>query len=200
MGNYFAKPFKTKDQNEFLKIVKSKKFKNPKDMKNLIFAASTLIIMLIICESVSAQSYPRMRILFENGITVVGKKGFMHQEEVRMDVSGSPIRYPYDDIIRIETKQGRAGKYALGFGGGCLALGLLVTAINTDDEFDTGELILGSILWAAIFAGVGAGVGALTDPWRTVYSGKRDSVFDRLDLSLTSNKHAPFIIGVVYKL
>ncbi len=170
-------------------------------MKNLIFTVSSLIIMLILCETISAQSYPRMRILFENGTTVVGKKGFMYEEEVEMQVSGSPIRYSYDEITLIETKKGRVGKYALGFGGGCLAIGLAVTAINTDDEFDTGELILGSVLWAAIFAGVGAGVGALADPWTRVYhSRQQSSVFDRIDLTFSSNRITPYNVGVVYTL
>lgn len=193
------KPLKRRDQNEILKIVKSKTKEKSKEMKKLIVATFFIMVLAALCECVSAQTYPRMRILFENGIQVAGKKGTMLKEEVTMQVSGRPMSYSFDEILLIETKQGRAGKYALGFGGGCLALGLLVTAVNTDDDFDTGELILGSIIWAGVFAGVGAGIGALTDPWKTVYSGKRDPIFDRLDLSIFSNKHAPYNIGFVYR-
>lgn len=168
-------------------------------MKKLIVAASVVMTMLTLCETVFAQTFPRMRIRLDNGVTVQGRKGSMLDEEVTLEVSGSLRKFTYDQIVLIETKQGRAGKYALGFGGGCLALGLLVTAVNTDDDFDTGQLLLGSLLWAGIFAGVGAGVGALADPWRTVYAGKRGWASDHLDLLVSSNKHAPFMIGVVYK-
>lgn len=168
------------------------------------FTINVFLFMLIIMffgESMYAQeSYSKMRISFRDGTSVEGKKGTMGRENVTLMVGGTSQNYSLDEIDIIMARKGRIGKYAMGFGGGCLAIGLLTTVVNPNDD-DVGTLLAGSFLWAGIFAGIGAGVGALSDPWTNIYVRRsQSSILKDLNLTFSSNRLAPYNIGLVYTI
>jgi hypothetical protein len=168
-------------------------------MKNFSLYLIIVSISFVLCESISAQKYSKMKITLINGMSVDGKKGVLQQGNVHLMVSGTSTEYLLDDVSVILAKKGKVGKFAAGFGGGCLVICLIATAANPNDA-DVETLLLGSALWTIIFAGIGAGIGAIADPWKTVYvKNQQSSLLNRLDLSFSSNKKAPYNIGVVYK-
>lgn len=170
-------------------------------MKKLnIFFICTLIAVLL-CDNLSAQSYSRVKINFINGTTVEGRNGYVDNQNVVLTVNNRERGYSLDDVFYVQAKRGLAGKYALGFGGGCLALGLISTVTYSDDEFEQSDLLLGSLLWAGLFAAAGGLIGSLSDQWTEIYRQNPGSSLlnERLNLSLTSNKIAPVNIGIVYR-
>ena len=157
-------------------------------MKKIIPYLIVVIISMFFSESLSAQKYAKMKITLTNGTIVDGRKGLMQKDNVKLLVSGTSTGYSLDEVNLIMDKKGKEGKYAVGFGGGCLAICLLAVAVNPDDA-DVGTLLLGSAIWTMIFAGIGAGIGAIADPWNSIYiRNQRSSILDRLDLSFSSNK------------
>lgn len=168
-------------------------------MKKVSIFLSVVIFTMMLCENTSAQKYSKMKITLNSGLTVDGKKGILDRERVHLLVAGSTTEYSLEDVNVILAKKGKIGKYAVGFGGGCLAICLIATIANPNDA-DVGTLLAGSVLWAAIFTGIGAGIGAIADPWKTVYvRNQQSSVLNRFDLSFSSYRMAPYNIGVVYK-
>jgi hypothetical protein len=168
-------------------------------MKKLTIFLSVVLVAMVLCDNLSAQKYARLKITLDNGLMVDGRKGLMIKDEVSLLVAGSTMVYPLDEVSLILAKKGRMGTYAVGFGGGCLALCLITVVSNPNDD-DVGTLLAGSAIWTLIFVGIGAGIGALADPWKTVYvSSRHSSIMDRLNLSFSSNKFAPYNVGVVYK-
>ena len=170
-------------------------------MKKLsIFFACTLIAV-VLCDNLSAQSYARVKVSFINGNTLEGRNGYLDNQNVFLTVNNRESGYTLDDIFYIQAKRGLAGKYALGFGGGCLALGLVSTLTYSGDEFEQSDLLLGSLLWAGLFAAAGGLIGSISDQWTEIYrqSPQSSLLHDRVNLSFTSNKNAPVNIGIVYR-
>jgi hypothetical protein len=170
-------------------------------MKKLsIFFVFTLIAVLL-CDNLSAQSYARIKVNFINGTSIEGRNGYLDNKNVTLTINNRESGYSLDDVFYIQAKRGLAGKYALGFGGGCLALGLISTVTYSGDEFEQSDLLLGSLLWAGLFAAAGGLIGSLSDQWTEIYRQNPGSSLlnERLNLSLTSNKIAPVNIGIVYR-
>jgi hypothetical protein len=100
-----------------------------------------------------------------------------------------------DEIIRIRERRSNAGR---GFGwgavsgalvGGSLGFlsGLYLSSINSREESDTGPVIGGTVVGAAVGAGIfgltGWGIGALSRSWRTLYGDE--------SLGVPGEDHAP---------
>lgn len=170
--------------------------------KNLI----CLILALLSVGVVSAQNYKIMQVTLKNGIVEKGKKGTFTNESVSFN-SGSLLKtFPLSEVSLVQAKEGKAGKWALAMGGGCLGVGLIVTATQagkvneiSGESYDAGTLIAGSIIWAGVFAGAGAIIGTLSDRWQNVYIARSTSMLKNFDLNFGPNKYANYNIGVSYK-
>lgn len=152
-------------------------------MKRIICSTILLLFCLFV---VNAQNYSKVKISLKNGMVITGKKALVTNESVSLNYSGMPKTYALSDVNIIQAKKGSAGKWALGMGGGCLALGLVTTAINPNGD-DVGTLLLGSFLWSGIFAGAGALIGSLTDSYQIVYS-KNLSYIEKFDFNFSTNR------------
>jgi len=170
-------------------------------MKKVTFFLIFALITVLFCENLSAQTYRRVRVSFLERPSIEGRNAYIDNEKLTLTRNSMQITYPLEEVFYVQAKRGLAGTYALGFGGGCLALGLISTLTYSDDEFEQSELFLGSILWAGIFAGVGALIGSLSDPWTEVYRNRPQSslLHERINVSFSSGKHAPVSIGLVYR-
>ena len=168
-------------------------------MKKLLCYSSIILLAVLLSGNMYAQQkYKRMKITTKNGLYVEGKNGILGSDKVNLFVNTIPTEYALTDVSLIMAKKGKIGKYAGGFAGGCFAISMIAVIANPNDA-DVGTLFAGAIIWTGIFAGIGAGIGALADPWKPVYTGQHSSIMNRLDLSFSSYKEAPYNIGVVYK-
>jgi len=158
----------------------------------------SLMVGLFAIQSGYAQKYAKMKVAMNQGVTIEGKKGIISPESVTMLVEGQQQSYPLTDVQSIMAKKGAAGKWALGFGGGCLAIGLATTAVNPNND-DVGSLLLGSVLWAGIFASIGGLVGLAVDPWQNVYLAKRTAVLRNFSLELDSDQRGSILLGLSYR-
>jgi hypothetical protein len=162
------------------------------------FLLCTLMAGLFAIQCGYAQKYAKMKVTMNQGVTIEGKKGVIGVESVILFVDGQQQTYPLADVQNIMAKKGSAGKWAIGFGGGCLAIGLAVTAVNPNND-DVGTLALGSVLWAGIFAGLGGLVGLAVDPWKNVYVPKRAALLRNFSLDLGSDQRGNILLGLSYR-
>ena len=140
------------------------------------------------------QSYSKVKVTLKNGVITKGSKATFTDESVSFKQSGSQKTYALSDVLTVQAKQGKAGKYALYSGAGCLGLGVLVSVSQggkynevSGETYDTGTLLLGSLLWAGIFAGAGALIGSLSDSYQNVYISKNTSMLKKFDFNLDSS-------------
>ncbi len=168
-------------------------------MKSLKKIISLLTFAFLLVNLSFAQTYPKVKVTLKDGTTSVGKKGNITEESVSF-MDGKVLKtYDLSEVTIIQAKKGTAGKWALGFGGGCLGLGLITTAVNPNDD-DVGTLLAGSFIWAGAFAGIGALIGLATDNYENVYVNSRtSSLIKRFDLNLTSNQFTNYNISLSYK-
>lgn len=170
--------------------------------KNLI----CFIIALLSVSMVAAQDYKIVQVTLKNGQVSKGKKGTLTGESISF-LSGSAQRtYPLNEVNLVQAKEGKAGKWALAMGGGCLGVGLIVTAAqagkvneSTGVTYDAGTLIAGSLIWAGIFAGIGAIIGNASDRWENVYITKPTSRLKNFDINFGPNRFAKYNVGFAYK-
>lgn len=168
-------------------------------MKNSKKIISLLAIAFLLANLSFAQTYPKVKVTLKNGTTSEGKKGNITEESVSF-MDGTTLKtYDLSEVNIIQAKKGKAGKWALGCGGGCLGVGLMTTAINPNND-DVGTLLLGSFIWAGAFAGVGALIGHLTDKYENVYvNSGTSSLIKKFDLGLTSNQFTNYNLTLSYK-
>jgi len=140
------------------------------------------------------QSYKKVKVTLKSGLITKGSKATLTEESVSFIQSGSQKTYALSDVLTVQAKEGKAGKYALYSGGGCLGIGVLVAVTQggkyneiTGEPTDTGTLLLGSVLWAGIFAGAGALVGTLSDSYQNIYISKSSSMLKKFDFNLDSS-------------
>ncbi len=167
-------------------------------MKKSMIYLSIALLTIVLCGNISAQKYSKVKITLKNGIVVEGKKGVLAPDKINFLLGGAMKDYALEEVSIIMGKKSKVGAYALGFGGGCMAISLIAVVANPNDE-DTGTLLAGAFLWAGVFAGIGAGIGALASPWRTIYVGSQhSSILNKLDLKFSSYQKAPYNIGITY--
>lgn len=168
-------------------------------MKNFTKIISLLAFALLLANISFAQTYPKVKVTLKNGVTIEGKKANITNESVSF-MDGTTLQtYDLSEVNFIQAKKGKAVKWALGCGGGCLGLGLITTAVNPNND-DVGTMLAGSLIWTGVFAGVGALIGYLTDDYNNVYvNSGTSSLIKRFDLGLTSNQIANYNLTLSYK-
>jgi hypothetical protein len=162
-------------------------------VKKIIFIAA---MFLCVCIS-QAQSFSKVKVTLNNGLILKGSKALIGNETISFVMQGSQKTYPLSDVRLVMAREGKAGKWALGCGGGCLAL-CVISGIASGSEGieeaggDVGTYILGSILWTGIFAGVGAIIGSASDRYETVYISNNTSWINKFDIKLGSNQYSRY--------
>jgi len=164
-----------------------------------------VILGFLTITAVSAQQYKQVQVSLRDGQTLKGKNGAMFSENVSFTSGGLQKTYALYDVDYIQAKQGKALKWAIGMGGGCLGLcvlsGVIVGSAGIEEMGGTvGQYIAGTVIWTGLFAGLGALIGHLTDPWRMVYSKGSSSIWNNFDLYLGSNQYAKVNLTLSYKL
>ena len=162
------------------------------------FFLIALVLCLTVLSDAQGQTYAKMRITTNQGSLIEGKKGTVGKDAAILTVNDVQQTIPLSDIQLINTKNGSAFKWCLGLGGGCLAIGLATTIINPNGD-DTGVLLLGSAIWAGVFGGVGALIGLATDPWVTVYYGKRQEFVKHFKIQMNTDYRGNPMLGVAYR-
>ncbi len=163
-------------------------------MKKIVF----LILVVFFCVSISqAQTYKKVKVTTKDGLVTKGSKATLSDESISFMMNGNQKTYSLSEVTLVQAREGKAGKWALWSGGGCLGIGILVSVtqggspneVTGENNADTGTLLLGSVLWAGIFAGAGALIGSATDKYENVYiSPKATSFIKKFDLNLSSKK------------
>jgi len=146
----------------------------------LILSFLTLVVFfntqLIAQELV--KEYPKGKISLDNGQIITGKNLRVFTDSAVMKVQGIEQEFQLSEVKIIQAKVGKATKWALTCSGGCAALSLgslLAVGGSTTDaqgnevEIDAGSYMMGTIIWAGIFYGVGYLIGAMLDDWETIY-------------------------------
>ncbi|OQX74622.1 MAG: hypothetical protein B6D64_12615 [Bacteroidetes bacterium 4484_276] len=159
--------------------------------------AFCFIVVVFFCINISqAQSFPKVKVTLKNGQVVKGSKALISNQSIAFSSAGTPKTFPLSDVSLVESRKGSAGWWALGCGGGCLAVYALVLSSNDPAEsgYENSELIPGVILLVGLSTGVGLLIGTLTDKYIPVYSSGYSSLINRFDLNLSSvqpNKYDP---------
>ena len=117
---------------------------------------------------VNAQDFKIVQVTLKNGQVYKGKKGTLTNESISFLSNQAQKTFPLNEVTLVQAKKGKAGKWALAMGGGCLVWGLLsiVDKVGSrnystlDVDLSYGTLLLGSLSWAGIFAGGGALIGS----------------------------------------
>lgn len=166
--------------------------------KNLI----CIIIALLSVSMVSAQSYKIVQVTLKTGQTFKGKKGMLTNESVSFFKGSAQQTYPLNEVSLVQAKEGKAGKWALAMGGGCLGVCAITIAASgsavDEGTYTYGTLIGGSLIWTGIFAGAGAIIGNSSDHWQNVYIVKATSKLKNFDINFGPNKFAKYNIGFTY--
>lgn len=170
--------------------------------KNLI----CIIIALLCVSMVAGQDFKIVQVTLKNGQVFKGKKGTLTNESISFLSGSAQKTYTLNEVSLVQAKEGKAGKWALAMGGGCLGVGVLVSVTQggkyneaTGETYDTGTLLLGSLIWAGIFAGGGALIGSASDKWQNVYISKATSMLKYFNINFIPNKYAKVNIGFTYK-
>ena len=163
-----------------------------------------IIIGILITNVIYSQEYKIVKVSLKNGLIVKGKNGFITNEALSF-TSGTTLKtFSLNEVNVIQAKEGKAGKWALGFGGGCAAL-CLISGIASGAEgleaagATTGQYIAGSVIWTGIFAGLGALIGNGVDQWEIVYNKSASSILKNFDLNLGSTQAAKYNLTLTYK-
>lgn len=169
----------------------------------------SFMVAVLCCVSViKAQVYNQVKVTLSNGFVVKGTNATISKESITFSTDNQIKTYPLSEVNLVQARSGSTGKWALGCGGGCLAVCAIAgVAAGTDGISaaggNTGTYILGSLLWTGIFAGVGALIGSMSDHEQTVYL-KSSSMLNNLKLNFSTErltKESPTInnITIAYR-
>jgi hypothetical protein len=163
-------------------------------MKKIVF----LFLCVFFCINISQaqQTYKKVKVTTKDGVIAKGSKATLSDESISFTMKGVPKTYSLSEVLTVQAREGKAGKWALYSGGGCLGIGILVSVTlggnyneTSGETYDTGTLLLGSVLWAGIFAGAGALIGSASDHYENVYiSPKTTSFLNKFNLNLSSKQ------------
>lgn len=142
--------------------------------------------------AVNAQSYKKVKVTLTNGLVQKGSEATISDETVSFNSEGEIKTYPLSDVSMIQAKKGSAEKWALGCGGGCLAVEVISGIVSGTDGIEAqggtvGQFIVGTVLLTGISAGVGYLIGSLTDHDEIVYN-KNLSLLNNIKFNVTTDQ------------
>ena len=169
-----------------------------------------IIAIVCFCFSISfaqKQSHPKVRVTFKNGIVSKGSKALIMDQSISFTKEGLQETYPLSEIRMVEAKKGSTVYWALGCGGGCLALCAITIASNdpATSGYTNSELTSGAALWTVFSVGAGILIGQLTDKYKPVYTSGSAYWMNRININVSpvqATKFAPKNYGLTlsYKL
>ena len=129
------------------------------------------------CDSTLAQELVSTRgkvRVFKGGLIVQGRDLAVNDESVSLTMGRQTTFLDLKDIDRVDVRRGKAMKGACIGGGGCLALGFMVCTLVSAEDFRSegasrGQCYAGSMIWSALFSGLGALIGNTASSWETIY-------------------------------
>jgi hypothetical protein len=141
--------------------------------------------------AVNAQTYKKVKVMLNNGLTIKGSNASINNGSVSMSIAGKPQTYSLTDISLIQAKSGKGDSWAAGCGGGCLGYCLVSGLISGVDGIEetgstVGSYIASSILCAGVSAGVGYLIGSLLDSYEIVYNRNLSSYMDNFQLGFSA--------------
>lgn len=169
-----------------------------------------LIVIVCFCFSTSLaqqQSYSKVKVSFKNGLIVKGSKGLISDQSISFIESGMQKSYPLTEIRLVEAKKGSTVFWALGCGGGCLAVCAITIAANdpVQSGYENDQLAAGAAIWTVFSIGAGILIGQLTDKYKPVYTSNSSNWMNRLNINLSSVRttkydHLNYGLTLSYKL
>ncbi len=154
------------------------------------------ILLVVICliNYVDAQSYKKVKVTLKNGLVVKGDKALIADESITFTTDNQLKTFPLSDVTLVQAKKGSADKWALGCGGGCLAVNVIYGVSNGftgvdmyGNETTAGSFILGAILETAVGAGIGYLIGSITDKEEIVYI-KNSALLNNFKLNFSTDQ------------
>jgi len=164
-----------------------------------LIVAIMIIAIPLLAQEIPGQ-YKKVKVILKSNVTATGKNGTINTAMGYLSFTsrGQKITYPMEDIQTIMAKKGNAGTWALAFGGGCAAICAVAVAVGSD-EYSTGTLIGGSVIWVGIFSAGGYLIGSLTDKWETVYFAQdRASLLSHFRLKMGINRNGAITVGLSF--
>ena len=163
-----------------------------------------ILLSLFYCplHKIYAQEYPEMKIIFKNGMTLIGKDGVVSKESVSLKINKIKKTYNLDELQMVMVKKGLAKKYAMIGCAGCGGISL-IAIISSKSEGSSSRYdnmaVLGALIWMGISAGTGYLIGNISDDWNTVYMSPRESsLFNNFRLSFDSMHDGELRVGLLY--
>ncbi len=159
-----------------------------------VYCLIVIVCCILSTTMAQQQSYSKVRVSFKSGITVKGAKGIINQQSITFLESGLQKSYPLTDIRLVEAKKGSTVYWALGCGGGCLALCAITIAANdpVSSGYENDQLVAGAAIWTVFSVGAGVLIGQLTDKYKPVYTSSSSSLFNRFDLGVSTARVTKF--------
>jgi len=156
-------------------------------MKRIVFA---IALLMLVAGSMHAQSYKQVKITLSNGLLVKGSNALIQGDTITVKSGGYIKSYDMGNVVSIQAKDGKASVWALGCGGGCMALCLVTTFSQSSEDLDeqgytVGQYLIESLLYSGLSAGVGYAIGALIDSYDVVYI-KQSSLLKRMHLDVST--------------
>jgi hypothetical protein len=161
-------------------------------MKKIIF----LFLCVFFCVSIShaQQTYKKVKVTLKDGFVTKGTKATLTDESLSFMMKGDQKTYSLSDVTLVQAREGKAGKWALWSGGGCLGIVAIAGIASGSEGIEeaggtVGTYVAGAILWTGIAAGVGALIGSATDKYENVYISPRATSFlNKINLNLSSKQ------------
>jgi hypothetical protein len=157
-------------------------------MKKII---SILILLIFVISFSQAQDYRRVKINMSNGLMMKGSNAVVNNEVLTVTTGGMVREIGMNEVNSILAKSGKAEKFALGCGAGCL-VGSLLSLMSTEaatmesQEVTVGQYVVSSVFWSGVSAGIGYLIGSLLDPYEVVYI-KSTSFMNKVQINLNTN-------------
>jgi len=154
------------------------------------------IILVVMCfmNYTEAQSFKKVKVTLKNGLVIKGTKGMIADESISFTSDNQLKTFPLSDVSLVQAKKGAADKWALGCGGGCLAVNVIYGFSNGfsgvdmyGNETNLGSFFLGTILETAVGAGIGYLIGIITDKEEIVYI-KHSSMLNNFKLNFSTDQ------------
>lgn len=162
-----------------------------------------LLFVIIGFSMVNAQTFKKVKVTMSNGMTIKGSSASITNDILYMKTNNIMAEYQLSDVSMIMAKQGKASKWAIGCGGGCLGIcmisGIASGAEGIEEAGTTvGGYIAGSLIWTGFSVGVGYLIGTLLDDYEIVYNKNFSAIKDKVDLSFSPLKFQSN--GPLYKM
>jgi len=161
-------------------------------MKKIVF----LFLCVFFCISISQaqQTFKKVKVTTKDGVIAKGSKATLSDESISFITKGEQKTYSLSDVSLVQAQEGKAGKWALYCGGGCLGVAAIAGIASGSEGIEeaggtVGTYVAGTILWTGIAAGVGALIGKASDKYENVYvSPKATSFLNKINLNLSSKQ------------